>query len=372
VRVLLDVVHPAHVHFFRPMIEELTADGHQTEVVARDKDVTTDLLDHFGIPYTSVGAGGGSGLWRMGVELVRRDLALLRIARRFRPDVIVTRNPAGVQAARLAGVPGIFDTDDGREVGLHFRAAAPFADIITTPACIADDFGRKHRPYPSFKALAFLHPNRFTPDPGVLDILGVAPGERYFVVRFVAFAAAQDRRERGLSDATKFEVVERLRRHGRVFVSSESALPPALEAFALPTPPHRMHDVLAFSSLCVTDGQSMAGEAAVLGVPSVRSSSFAGRLDVLREMSETYGLVWEHLPGDVEGFLGTVERLAAGDGADEWSARRRRLLDDTCDLTAWMLDLVEETAATRRLRTLGRLRPRGRRTPRPSRATGAG
>lgn len=350
-RFLFDLVHPAHVHFSRFLVAELEAAGHETRVVARDKDVTTDLLDRFGIPYTTVGRARRRGLLGLGLELARRDWALFRIARDFGADVIVTRNPAGVQAARLARVRGVFDTDDGKEVGIHFRAAAPFAHTITTPDALTDDYGPKHVRYPSYKALAFLHPDRFTPDPSVLGELGVAAGERYFVVRFVALAASHDRGEAGLGTAVKRDVVERLRRRGRVFVSSEAPLPPDLAPLALPVAPHRLHDVLAFASLCVTDGQSMAGEAAVLGVPSVRYASTSGRLAVLREMEERYGLVFEFRPGEEEPFLRRVEGLAGDGDAGRWQEARALLLHDKCDLTTWMLDLL-----TARRRTPGRRR----------------
>jgi hypothetical protein len=277
---------------------------------------------------------------RMGWELVRRDWALFRIARSFRPDVIVTRNPSGVQAARLARVRGVFDTDDGKAVGIHFRAAAPFAHAITTPDCITDDFGAKHVKYPSYKALAFLHPDRFTPDPSVLDALGMADGDPYAVVRFVALAASHDRGERGLTAARKRTLIDRLGSHGRVFVSSESPLPPDLADHALPTPPHLFHDVLARARVCVTDGQSVAAEAAVLGVPAVRCATTSGRIPYLRQMADRYGLVAEFLPDAVDDFEDQVERWA-GDDDPTWRAEARaRLLSEKCDLTSWMADFL--------------------------------
>jgi predicted glycosyltransferase len=340
VRYLFDVVHPAHVHCFRYLIADLEAAGHQTFVVARTKDVTTELLDAYEIPYVTVGRATQSGLVTQGIELVRRDWAILRIARAVRPDVIVTRNPAGVQVARLTRTQGVFDTDDGTAVGIHFRAAAPFASVITTPDCIGEDYGAKHRKYPSYKALAFLHPDRFTPDPSILAELGVRPGDRYFVVRLVAFGASHDRHEHGLDAGTQRELVARLQRHGTVFVSSESPLPPDLEPLAFRVPAHRIHDALAFATLCVTDGQSMAGEAAVLGVRAVRLSSFSGRLAVLRDMQARYGLVSEFRPGEDREFLREVEGLAAEVDVADGQARRARLLDEKCDLTTWLYDML--------------------------------
>jgi hypothetical protein len=339
-RFLFDVVHPAHVHFFRHLITELEEAGHETVVVARRKDVTTDLLTAYAIPHVTVGSAPRPGLVALGGELLRRDWALWRIVRREHTDVVVTRNPSGVQAARVAGVRGVFDTDDGAAVGVHFRAAAPFAHVITTPDCIGEHYGRKHVTYPSYKALAFLHPNRFTPDPAVRAELGVREAEPYSIVRFVAFGASHDVKQRGLPTDAKRAVVARLRAHGAVFVTSEAQLPADLQQYALPVAPHRLHDALAFATVCVTDGQSMAGEAAALGVPSVRYSSFSGSIAVFREMHERYGLVFEFCPGDDDAFFRTVDELASSTDRAIWAERRAQLLADKCDLTTWFADFL--------------------------------
>lgn len=357
-RYLFDVVHPAHVHFFRHLIGELGSAGHETFVVARNKDVTTELLDHHRIEYVTVKRSRRRGRLGLATELVRRDLALRRIIRDFGAEVLLTRNPAGVQAARLTGVLGIFDTDDGKQVGVHFRAAARFAHVITTPDCIADDLGARHVKYPSYKALAFLHPDRFAADPSVREQLGVHEGDRYSIVRTVALGASHDRGAVGFDPDLLSNVLQVLRRHGPAFVSSETSLPPDLEPFALPVPAHRVHDALAFAALCVTDGQSMAGEAAVLGVPSIRFSSTSGRLDLFRELGERYGMVSEFRPDERSAFLAEVECVAARDDRRAWQEGRRILLADKCDLTTWLCDFLADLPQ-RGVSPRGRRRARG-------------
>ena len=121
-RVMIDVVHPAHVHFYRNLWSELVARGDEVLVVSRDKDVTLALLDHFGIEHVPVGRAGRRSIVGHGLELAHRDLALIRLGRRFRPDIVLTRNPAGVRAARILRVPGVFDTEPGTAARLHWRA----------------------------------------------------------------------------------------------------------------------------------------------------------------------------------------------------------------------------------------------------------
>jgi uncharacterized protein len=50
-RLLVDILHPAHVHVFGALAKELTARGHEVKFTLRDKDVARELLDQHGIAY---------------------------------------------------------------------------------------------------------------------------------------------------------------------------------------------------------------------------------------------------------------------------------------------------------------------------------
>lgn len=346
--VLVDIVHPAHVHFYRQLHRQLVEDGVDVTVIARQKDVTHALLDGFGIPYTSYGTSGQKGLAGQLAELVGRDVAIARLLRRTGASVVVTRNPAGVQAARALRRFGIFDTDDGRAAGIHFRAAAPFAHIITTPTSITEDYGAKHRRYNGYKALAYLHPSAFRPDPSVRDALGVGPDEPYSIVRFVDMVASHDRNEAGLAEAGKRHLVDDLAARMRVFVSSEAPLPAELEPLRLRIPPHQMHDALALATCYVGDSQTMAAEAALVGTPSFQISTWSRRLAYLVELEDAYGLVRSFTPAQVEEARAAIRETLDDDGAE---ARRRagweRMLAEKEDVATWYLDLVREALARR-------------------------
>ena len=343
-RVLFDIVHPAHVHFFKHMITGLEARGHQTRIVARDKDVTNALLDRLGFPYETVGRPKKS-LFGMAGELLNRDWALGRVARSFRADLIVTRNPAGAQTGRLLGIPSVFDTDDGKAAGVHFWSAAPFAHVITTPDCTDEDYGHRHVKYPGYKQTAYLHPNHFTPHGSVREALGVGANERYFIVRFVAMGASHDVGEGGLPLQAKLAIVDKLRARGRVFVSSEGALPEALAGLKFPLPPDRLHDALAFADLLVGDSQTMAAEAAVLGTPSLRVSSWTGRLAYLTELEHRYGLTFAYTPDKAAELIAHVERwLEQPSLRDSLAGAHRQLLLDKVDMAQWFVNFLEAGA----------------------------
>lgn len=341
--VLVDIVHPAHVHFYKHIIWNLERRGIGTTIVARDKDVTCQLLDNYGFSYQRVGKSGHSNLLGHAAELLTRDLTLVRHAKRTRARMILTRNPAGAQAGRLLGIHSVFDTDDGPAAGLHYRAAAPFAHVITTPDCMRADLGPKHVRYPGYKQTAYLHPNHFRPNPAVLTHLGVAPDERYFVVRLVAMKASHDGGESGLPRAARAEVVKRLARLGKVFVSCEPPVPTEFQDLLFRPPPELLHDALAYASLLVGDSQTMAAEAAVLGTPSLRVSSWTGRLDYLEELETRYGLTESFHPRETARLFDRLETYAHhSDPRAIIREGHTRMLADKCDVAQWYTRYVTE------------------------------
>lgn len=344
-RILFDIVHPAHVHFYKHMIPALEARGHETAILARDKDVTSSLLCHYQLRHHTVGRPSRGRFGQL-AELVRRDLVLARLARSFGADMVVTRNPAGVQAARLVGAVGIFDTDDGSAAGIHFKAARPFAHHLTSPECLGEDWGPRHTRYNGYKQSAYLHPDHFTPDATVLDELGLARDERFFVVRFVAMNASHDQGEGGMPDDAKCAVLERLTKRGRVFLSCENGVPSEWAHLAYQLPPHRLHDLLAFATLFVGDSQTMAAEAAFLGIPALRSSSFAGRLSLLDELERRYGLTWAFQPQASDQLLRKLDELLAlgADARAVVAPGRARMLREKTNVARWYVDFIEACA----------------------------
>ena len=93
--------------------------------------------------------------------------------------------------------------------------------MIFTPNCFQKDFGKKHIRFNGFMELCYLHPNYFTPDPSVLDMLGVKKDDKYVILRFVSWGASHDIRQSGLTLEMKRKLATELSKHAKVFISSE-------------------------------------------------------------------------------------------------------------------------------------------------------
>jgi hypothetical protein len=101
-------------------------------------------------------------------------------------------------------------------------------------------------------------------------------------------------------------------------------------------PPEQLHDALAYASLLVGDSQTMAAEAAVLGVPSLRVSSWKGRLDYLEQLETSYGLTESFHPSDEARLFERLEHYAAhADPRALIADQHRRMLEDKSDVAEW-------------------------------------
>ena len=84
-RFLIDILHPAHVHFFRPFYQAMVAQGHEFLIFSRDKDVTLELLDAYRMPHVVL-SRQRPGRTRLFAELLTRVGRGFVQGRRFRPD----------------------------------------------------------------------------------------------------------------------------------------------------------------------------------------------------------------------------------------------------------------------------------------------
>jgi predicted glycosyltransferase len=216
-------------------------------------------------------------------------------------------------------------------------------------------FGRCHRRYRGFKALTYLHPDRFVP----MTLAEVSPElaelqQPLVVVRFSAHSASHDRRILGLPSDVRQQLLDRLEDRATVVLSSERTLGTQDASSDARSPlrvmggeeldPRSFLSVLAAADLCVGDSQSVAAEAAILGVPTIRLSGFTGRAPYLGVLEHRYGLMRNLSPGDEGTFLALVEEVLAD--PDGWKARsvrgRTHLLEESEDIADWYGELVEE------------------------------
>jgi uncharacterized protein len=339
-RILIDINHPAHVHYFRNFSRIMQEMGHQLLFVSRNKEMAQRLLYLYNIPFADRGRGREGAVGKF-LYMLYADLKLLRLARTFGADLFLNfLHPYPSQVAALLGkVSLVFsDTEHAR---LHHALTLPFATRIFTPACYRLHLGPKQERFNSYMELAYLHPNYFTPDPQILELLDVEEGEPYVIVRFVSWAAAHDFGHTGMSLENKRKAVQQMARHARVFITAEGALPDDLERYRIRIPFDRMHDALYYSSLLFGESATMASEAAVLGTPSIfMDNDGRGYTD---EEEHKWGLVFNFTESEADQHRAIEKALAIlqdEQAPEKYRQIRERLLAECIDTTQFMVKEV--------------------------------
>jgi predicted glycosyltransferase len=330
--IFVNISHPAHVHFFRNVIRILCLRGHNILIGARDKEFTTDLLNSYSMEYITL-TSKGEGLTGLVKELVEQQLRISKIIKKNQIDIMLQ-------------IGGIFNAPVGRYYG---KPTLAFSDTendrwgnklsftlskhVLTPNCFDHSIGgtwKNQTCYPGYHELAYLSPTYFSES--------IRP-ENKFLLRFVGWGAGHDIGEKGLSNNQKIEIVNILRKYGSVHISSENPLPKELTDLSCRYHPSEIHDFMKTCKIIVGESATMASEAACLGIPAVFISN-KGR-GYTTEQDKKYGLIKHYRLDQWEEIVQRLKLWAAEDQSDEWQKRRWRMLKEKIDVTAWLVDLIE-------------------------------
>jgi len=337
-KIIIDIGHPAHVHLFRNFVAQMREKGAEILITAADKDIAFDLLDEYGMEYIKLGSAG-KGLIKKVLSVATLDYALFKAARDFKPDLLMGHTSIRcAHVARWLKAKSMIFTDTEATIKEHMLYA-PFADWIVSPDSFERKFGDKHVLYPGYHELAYLHPNRFTPDPDILKSLRIGKREKFFILRFISWDATHDIGHQGLSYNGKVKLINMLKEQGRVLISSEEKLPMEFEKYRFSCNAKDMHDILAFSQFCISEGATMCSEAAMLGRPSVLISTLVhGYIKNLRDKHELISTFED----EDDAFKLIDDWLLDPDLHEAWSQKRDQMLQERIDVTQWMVDFVEE------------------------------
>ena len=334
-RILVDIGHPAHVHYFKNFTKSVIAHSAEVLFTCRDKDVTITLLKHYGFRYINFGRNYKSKPGKI-FGLFYFSLKLFFVSLKFRPNIFLNSSMYSAIVAWLFRKTHVSleDTFNKEQVNLYL----PFTTCVLTGDYEHPSLGKKEIQYSGYQELLYLHPNNFKPDPGIFKELGIEYGASYVIIRFVSWNASHDVGHSGLTLEMKRKAVKELSEYAKVFISSEVELPEDLKKYQIKIPPEKMHDALAFATLFVGEGATMASECAMLGTPAIYVNSL--ELGYCEEEEKKYNLIYNFR--NSEGILKkATELLNAQNLKQEFQKRRQIMLKDKIDVTAFMVWFIE-------------------------------
>jgi len=349
--VLIDINHPGHVHLFLHFYYLLKEKKNNIYVTVKNITSAIHLLDIYKIPYIFLGRKSDS-LCGKALNQFFYDYKIFELFNKLKIHYAFGSSITVDHASFLSKTISFhLSDDDPKVVPLVIKYAHPFANHILCPDVL--DFP-KHRKktikYPGYHELAYLHPHRFQPDKKVLEEAGIKEEENYFILRFNSFKAHHDIGVKGLSLENKRKLISMLKPHGKIFITSERELETEFEEYRITIEPHKIHSFLYYATMFIGDSQTMTSEAAVLGVPSLRCNSFAGRISYLEEQEKKYGLTYAFLPENFDLLLDKLKELLKMPYLrEEWQKRRQKMLADKIDVTAFMVWFIENYPQSREM-----------------------
>ncbi len=285
-RIWIDLANSPHVPFFRALIPEFVARGHQIEITARDFAQTVELATNAGMtPHVIGGHGGGSITGKAG-NLIGRAGALRKWARDRGFDLALSHNSyAQIAAAAALGVKAVTLMDYEHQPANHLAFRLAWRVIVPRafPAAELKKYGastRRVKRYEGTKEDVYLAD--FVSDPKfakTLRGLGVESNDVLVVARPPAREALYHRFENELFDELLTHLSSRL--DAKIILLPRSDAQRAayenrkLVNLIMPIAALDGASLIAAADLVISAGGTMNREAAALGVPAV--SIYAGK-----------------------------------------------------------------------------------------------
>jgi uncharacterized protein len=337
VKILVDIGHPAHIHYFKHAIKILQSKGHDFLITTRDKEIALDLLKSYGFNYICTGKNK-AGLVNKIYAMVENNRVIYRAAKKFKPDLFFSfYSPFAAQVGWWMKTPviGFADTEFAK---LSIKLTRPFTTYSFTPECFSTDLGKNHFRFKGYMETFYLHPSHFTPDESIIREIGLSASERFFIMRFVSFGAGHDVGETGIDEGSKIAIAEYLANQGKLLISSEGPLPSKLEKYRLKAKPENFHHILAFASLYVGEGITTASECAHLGTPAILVNSLS--TGYIHEEANKHLIYYYKTPDKV---IDRIKDLLNNNSLKEnFLARKNDFLAGVIDCTAYLVELLDK------------------------------
>lgn len=350
-KIVFQLNHPAHYHLFKNSVQILKEKGHEVRLLARRKDMLEVLLKEEN--YSMISITKGKNFSEKLKNHSKANAEILEYCKIFYPDLIIGTGAFGFVTRKL-GIPSVFLGEDDLTLNFVLLTTGLFLykdfTKILAPAGVNNlIWNKKTTFYHGYQKLAYLHPNQFTPDKNVVE--KYFPADKpYFILRFAKLNAYHDVNAKGINTVIAQRIIEILEKHGDVYITSERDLEPQFEKCRLNINPLDIHHVMSYAKLYIGDSQSMAVEAAMLGVPSVRFNDFAGKISVLEELEHKYGLTYGIKTDKPDQLYEKIEELLAmPDLQEKFQLRRQSMLADKIDVTAFFVWFIENYPESARI-----------------------
>lgn len=339
--ILFDIGHPAHVHYFRNMINVLKERGNQVLIIAREKEITFLLLEAYNFNYKSRGQGRNTLIGKF-FYLFLGAFRVWKYAYRMKIDLYVSfASPYNALASIFYNKPNITFDDTEHNIFNH-RIYTSLSSSILTPIDFKKDFGNNHIRFNATMDVAYLHPKYYIYRN--VEFRNHDTNKKIVILRIVSWKASHDLNQSGFKIEEIFSFIEVLKKFADIYISSESTLPKELNEYLINIDPEDMHNYMHNADLFIGESGSMATESVFLGTHSIVLNSASSNFGVFDRLSKYKTFM---IAKDFEDLLNTATNLIKQDNLSYEGKKTSSTIIDNCinltDLMVWFVENYPES-----------------------------
>ena len=335
-RILIDIGHPGHVHYYKNLIKRIKYADLEFLVIARNKEPIPSLLKSFDIKYKLRHEGKYSKLGKL-LYLIYGNFFLCKQAIKFKPNVLLSHGGIYTALASVLLRKITITTEDTELATLSHSISKRFSSYILTPKVFSVDLGKKQVKFNSYMEYAYLHHDYFQKKESVLEKYGLNQDKKYILVRLVDWTAHHDFDVEKVSYDDKMEIISELSKHCRIVLSYETSIPETLKKYTLNIVPEDLHHILAFASLYIGEGATTASEASILGTPAIYINPM--QVCYCKDQEENYDLSFNLTRKDL--IIEKAKELLLID-KDDFITRAENMAADKMNTTEFLYKFIKQ------------------------------
>jgi predicted glycosyltransferase len=350
-KVLFAVYHPADFQVAYPLYQKiLSGNGSARFVILEKENIIESMARDYRVEYRLIGSNRKSLIGKLSAGFIIPMRLRLEMIRQKTSLVFSPTAPYTSLSLILSKIPLVCWADT--EIATtNLKYSAWRINALLLPHCFYRDLPYKNIiRYHGYKELAYLHPDVFTPDKTVLEILGVKKGTKLVLMRFSALKAVHDIGLSSEAEAGMDRILEFIHKiekeyQAKVFISvTERSLDDRFRRYELSISPVLYTHLLSYCTLYFGEGTTTASEAGILGIPwiNVQKTSRGYLID----QEEKYGLGYRY--ENLESAIEKAEELLSDDAVlERWNAKKQKIFSDKINVSEFFSWFIQNYPLSR-------------------------
>lgn len=304
--VYIDICHLPQANLFKNVVH-LLYEKVNIQLLVRPRGKLKEIIEmeYPSLPIVCFGSYNDSLVKKI-ISNIQRELLLLKFFKKNKFDILMGVGSYFLSPiSHLHNKPSIMFTDDFEHLW-HFNLNKFLSTYFIFPKSIPIN-GRNIIKYNGYKELAYLHPNYFKSNRGILNEYDLEE-ERYVFIRMTTNTSINYRRQTQFIPINKWQEIIKYfkRRDIDVVLSLENKENSKFfkNSIILIEPINEFYSLIKYSLMLISSGDTMAREACILGVPSIY---LGGRKMVVNKEFIEKKIMFT--PRDFESVISTIEYI---------------------------------------------------------------